>query len=119
MYDLCVSDSSSMSLRYWRIKQTTDRVDITFGVVEYILCEQYTLHQTTNNFTLKSFFYYSCCYYSLWSSNPPQPHSKVYTGWFAFAFPVVVRVGICNLFRDPVVTGPTLHEGQREIFNIN
>ena len=41
--------------------------------------------------------------------------ASCYTGWFAIAFPAVVRAGICNL-ADSL---PSLREGHRGIFNIH
>ena len=42
-----------------------------------------------------------------------------YTGWFAIAFPEVVRAGIWNLFRGAIDSPPTLHEGHRAVSNVH
>ena len=40
-------------------------------------------------------------------------------GWFAIAFPAVVRAGICNLFMLPAMARLLFTQGLRGIFNVH
>ena len=42
-----------------------------------------------------------------------------YAGWFALAFPVIVKAGILEFGHGADDASPTLHEGRHEILNIH